>query len=121
MSVETLPLPVFPWPVTDERLQLLKEAKGRLDTDVKVIPVEAAYGSPGRVLCFGALPPFICKTAPIAAGNENSVDSIEGALRYWLEDFGDTRFDEAHWLSGMLGCNVTLLAEEDETGKVVFR
>lgn len=121
-DIETIPLPVFPWPISEARMALLKEAKARIDIPIRVVPVEAAYGSPGRVLAFGLTPPFICKTAPIAPQNVQNVDSIENALRFWLSPWSDERlFDEAHWLSNVMGCDVTLVAEEDETGKAVFR
>lgn len=120
-NVETLPLPVYPWPLSDERMELLKQAKARIDTPIRVVPVEAAYGSPGRVLSFGATPPFICKSAPIAAQNVDNVDSIERALRFFLDPWADERmFGEEHWLSNMLGCDVTLVRVEDEISGVRF-
>ncbi|MBT2484837.1 MULTISPECIES: hypothetical protein [unclassified Microbacterium] len=121
MNDETMPLPVYPWPISEARMALLREAKARIDIPIRVVPVEAAHGSPGRVLCFGLTPPFMCKTAPIAPQNVLSVDSIENALRFWLNPFSDERqFDEAHWMSNVMGCDVTLVAEEDHTGKVRF-
>lgn len=122
MDSELLPLPVWPWPLSAERLELLKTAKERIETPIRVIPVEAAYGSPGRVLCFGVLPDFFCKTIPIRGENVASVDSIEAALRAWLDPwFPENQFAEEFWLGAMMGCDVRLIAEEDESGKVAFR
>jgi hypothetical protein len=102
-------------------MELLKAAKARIDIPIRVIPVEAAYGSPGRVLCFGLTPPFMCKTAPIAPQNVLSVDSIERALRFWLNPFSDDRmFAEDHWLSNVMGCDVVLVRIEDEINGVTF-
>lgn len=118
---ETMPLPVYPWPVSEARMDLLKAAKARIDTPIRIVPVEAVYGSPGRVVCFGLTPPFICKTAPIAPQNVENVDSIERALRFWLNPFSDeSMFDEAHWLSNVMGCDVTLVRIEDEINGVRF-
>ncbi|MFT4258026.1 hypothetical protein [Microbacterium sp.] len=118
--VDVIPLPVFPWPVSEARMGLLKAAKARISTDVRIVPQEAAYGSPGRVLAWGAVPPFTCKSVPIRAENAESIDSIEAALRFWLEDFGDTCFDEAWLYSQWMGCDVRLVHEEDQAGKVRF-
>jgi len=103
-------------------MTLLQQAKARIDTPIKVAPVQAAYGSPGRVLCFGAIPQWLCKTVPIAPANVDSVDSIERALRAWLDPWADlSQFDEAFQLGYWMGADVRLSHEEDETGKVTFR
>lgn len=115
----TTPLPIHPWPLSDDRLALLKLAKASLGLPYQIVPVEAVHGSPGRVLCFGERPPFVCKTAPIQAQNVNELPSITAAMKFALEDRSD-RFDEADWLSGVMGCNVVFSHEEDQTGKVVF-
>lgn len=121
-DTETMPLPVYPWPISEARMALLREAKSRIDTPIRIVPVEAAYGSPGRVLSFGLTPPFICKSAPIAPENVQNVDSIERALRFWLNPFSDERqFGEEHWLSVQMGCDVVLVREEDEERGVFFR
>jgi len=105
-----------------ERTQLLQQAKARIDTPIKVLPVAAAYGSPGRVLCFGQLPDFVAKTIPISPANVDNVDSIEAALRAWLDPwYPADKFSEAFWLSTVMNADVKLIAEEDDTGKVAFR
>jgi hypothetical protein len=120
MTEAPLVLPVFPWPLSPERDALLRAAKARIDTPIKIVPVEAMYGSPGRVLCFGALPPFLAKTLPISPQNVDSIDSIERALRAWLDPWADLRqFDEAFQMGFWMGCDVRLSHEEDESG-VVF-
>lgn len=119
MPEAPLPLPVWPWPMSAERMQLLQQAKSRIETPIKVMPVPAYYGAPGRVLCFGALPSFMAKTIPIAPANVNNVDSIEKALRAWLDPWADLRqFDEAFQLGYWMGCDVTFSHAEDEHGVV---
>ena len=120
MSDVPLPLPVHPWPMDARRFALLAQAKARINTSIKVIPVEAAYGSPGRVLCFGRLPGFMCKMIPIAPQNVDNVDSIEKALRAFLDPwFPETEFAEDFWLGAVMGAEVKHLYDEDENG-VVF-
>ncbi|WP_217182679.1 hypothetical protein [Streptomyces sp. AC495_CC817] len=103
-------------------MELLKAAKARIDTPIRVIPVEGAYGSPGRILSFGSPPPFLAKVVPIRPENVDNVASIEAALRWWLDPWSDERqFDEAWLMSQWMGCEVRLVAEEDHTGKVAFR
>lgn len=102
-----IPLPVTPWPLTSERLALLQAAKARIDTDTKIIPVEAHQGSPGRIFAWGVRPGWYCKVVPIAAENESNVDSIEAALRFWLNPWDDgKKFSEEWWLSQVFGCEV---------------
>jgi hypothetical protein len=118
--VVTTPIPVFPWPLSDARLELLKAAKQSLSLDYRIEPVEAAYGSPGRVLCFGETPGFLCKTAPIRPENVDSVASIAAALRFALEDSGP-QFDEASLLSKWMGGEVRLIGVEKHQAAVAFR
>lgn len=117
MNEAPMPLPVWPWPMSPERDALMREAKSRIDTPIKIAPVQAMYGSPGRVLCFGSLPPFLCKSLPISPANVDNVDSIERALRDWLDPWSDLRqFDEAFQLGYWMGCSIQLVHEEDEHG-----
>lgn len=121
MTDATVPLSVHPWPLSDDRMELLKQAKASLGLDYKILPKEPVYGAPGRVLCFGATPTaFLAKTAPIRPENVNDVASIAKALKFALEDDGD-RFDEAWLLSVWAGCEITFSHSEDDTGKVAFR
>lgn len=118
----TMPQPVWPWPLSDERLALLKAAKASLtDIDYLIVPVPWAPGSPGRPLCFGVLPDAYSKSAPIRPENVDNVQSIAAALRFALtaED-DDPRYDEAHWLSSVMGCDVRFSHKEEE-GLVQFR
>lgn len=101
-----VPLPVYPYPLTDAQLAILKQAKASIDTDVLVVPVEAHPGSPGRVLSFGVRPPWLCKCAPIAAENVNRVESVAAALRFWLDDHGSDAYGEAWWLGSLWGVPV---------------
>lgn len=104
----TLPLAVLPFPIPEDRLALMKQARALLtDIDAVIIPVEAFPGSPGRPLCFGCRPPWYGKYAPIAPANVDRVESIAAAMRLALQGEDDGRFDEASWLSEALGCEVT--------------
>jgi hypothetical protein len=111
-----LPLPCFPWPLSDARLALLKAAKASLDSPLKIVPVEAAYGSPGRVLCFGETPDWLCATAPIRPENVDSVTSIAGALNLCLGELEgwapSEQFSEAWLLGKWLGGEVRKVREE---------
>lgn len=117
MSEGPIPLPMHPWPPSPERMALLQQAKARIDSPIKVIPVEAGYGSPGRVLCFGGVPPFLCKTIPIQPQNVDNVDSIEAALRAWLDPwFPADRFAEEFLLGVWMGAEVKQVGVEDQFG-----
>jgi hypothetical protein len=103
-----------------ERMELLKQAKARIDTGVKIIPVAAAYGSPGRVLCFGSLPDFMCRVVPIRPENVDNIDSIEAALRAWFSPFAipDTQWAEEFLLGAWMNAEIKLGWEENEHGPV---
>lgn len=118
----TIPQPVWPWPLSEERLELLKQAKASLtDIDVLIVPVPWHPGSPGRPLCFGALPDAYTVTAPIRSENVDNVESIAAALRFALTaPANDPNYDEAHWLGAVMGCDVRYLYSEDEHGPVFF-
>lgn len=121
MSNMPLPLPIWPWAPSPERVQLIVEALRRIDTPIKLIPVQGGPMGTDRILCFGSLPPYLCRTIPIAPANVDSVDSIEKALRYFLDPWRD----ESHWnedfqLGVWMGAEVKLSHVEDETGRVVF-
>lgn len=104
-----------------DRETLFLWAQAELNLDVTLVPVPAAYGSPGRVICFGKLPDFMCKTLPIAPQNVNNVESVKAAITAFLDPwYPDDKFDEA-WLMGVwMGAEIRFMYEEDETGKVVF-
>lgn len=121
--MDALPIPVHPWPMSLERLELLKAAKASLNSEIKIIPVESAPGSPGRVLCFGEMPPDYPADglAPIAPQNVDKVDSIAAALAFWLNPWSDSRqYAAEFWLGAVMGCEVRYSHDEDDTGKRVW-
>ena len=117
-------LPIFPWPLPDEHMETLKQAKAALDLPFKILPVEGVPGSSNRVLSFGGVPDFFCSYAPIREENAGSVPSVAAALHFALQEnegwSPDPRWDEAAWLSQAMGCDVTFSHIEQEDGKVVF-
>jgi len=116
------PLPVHPWPISAERMALLREAKTQLDTDLKVLPVEAVPGSEGRILAFGEVPPFFSETVLIRPENTEKVESVMRALEFWLTAPEGTEgsFTSEMWLAAAFGVPVTYRHSEDETGKVFW-
>lgn len=118
--IATIPVPVHPWPLSDARLAVLKAAKASLGLPYLIEPVESVPGSPGRVLCFGERPAWMTARAPIRPANVNNVDSVAAALRFALEAHNDPRFDEADWLSEVMGCEVRLVGVEPHEAKVAF-
>lgn len=115
-----IPMPVFPWPISPEREALIKAAKARIDTPIKILPVEGGPMSKDRILCFGSLPPYLAKTIPISPANVDSVDSIEKALRAFLDPwFPERQFAEEFQLGVWMNCDVKFSHAEDEHG-VVF-
>ena len=103
---EPLPLPIHPWPLPEGRLDLLREAKARISTDVKVFPTEALPGGTNRVLAFGSVPPFFCEVALVK--NVDDVDAVSRALAFYLTapPGADGLFTEEMWLSAVMGCDV---------------
>jgi hypothetical protein len=104
-----IPIPVWPWPVDPERLALIRAAKASLSTDQKITLVEANPGAPGRVLSFAGRPPHVCQWAPIRPENHRNVASIAAALEFVMGDSGQ-RWDEAAWLSDVMGVEVREVA-----------
>lgn len=109
------PLPIWPHTVTPEQLELIKRAKIEIGVPYSVMPSPAAPGSPGRILALGEVPPFICETVLVAPENVERYESILGAMRFWLtaEAGAEGSIDEAAWLSGVMGCEVTLVDIEN--------
>lgn len=115
-----LPLPVFPYPLPADRAQLILAALRRINSPIKVLPVEGGPGLSERILCFGALPPYLCRSIPISPANVDSPASIEAALRIWLDPFRDeSRWNEEFQLGVWMGTEVRYSHTEDELG-VVF-
>lgn len=116
-----LPLPVFPYPIPPERMALMIEALRRINSPIKVIPIAGGPMGKERVLCFGQLPPYLCRSIPISPANVDNVDSIEAALRIWLDPFRDeSRWNEDWWLSMVMGADVRYVYSEDGYGKAVW-
>lgn len=86
MSVR--PLPIYPHKPTGQVLDMLKQAKDRLNLDYMIQPVEAVPGSPGRILCIGEKLPWLQDHAVVGT---HTVDKFEAALKYVLELNDDPR------------------------------
>lgn len=116
-AADVRPLPIWPHSVTPEQLELVKRAKLEVGVPYSVQPAPAVLGSPGRVLAFGEVPPFLCETVLIAPENVDRYESVLGAVRFWLtaQEGAEGSITEAMWLSGVMGCEVTL-AEVDHSG-----
>jgi Asp-tRNA(Asn)/Glu-tRNA(Gln) amidotransferase B subunit len=76
-----IPLPIYPNKPTGAELEMIKQAKAMVDTDILVQPVRAVQGSPGRVIALRERPHWICDYAYIPNPNVNSLkEAIEWAL-----------------------------------------
>lgn len=116
-----LPIMVHPWPISPERAQLIITALQRINSPIKVIPVEGGPMGADRVLCFGSLPPYLCRSIPISPANVDNIDSIEAALRYFLDPWRDEdRWGEDFTLGMWMGADVKFSHSETE-GMVEFR
>jgi hypothetical protein len=95
------PLPVHPFPLSPERLALIKEAKAALAVDFQIIPIAAVPGS-GRVLALEGPPPFLCEA--VMPKDSTSAESMHNALRFLLlaEPGTPGAFDEAAYLAALL-------------------
>lgn len=79
------PFPIWPNPMPDERMAMLKQAKAALGLDFRIQPVVAEPGMSGRVFCWaGEIPPFICEAVIIRPENADSAESWLNALRFML-------------------------------------
>lgn len=112
---------IHPWPMSDAQAEVMKQAKARIDTPIKIIPVQGGPGGKDRVLCLGSLPSYLCRVIPVAPANALNVESVEKALRFFLDPWRDeSRWNEDFILGAWMGAEVRFLHEEDETGKVMF-
>lgn len=111
-----IPLPIYPYPLDDERLAVLREAKARMGVDYTVQPVPAVPGSPGRILCWGRPAPFYTESVVIRPENALNTDSVANALRFLLEapEGAEGSVTEQDWLEAVLGCGVNLVYELSE-------
>jgi len=76
-----LPLPIYPNKPVGAELEMIKQAKAMISTDILVQPVRAVHGSPGRVIALRERPHWICDYAYIPNPNVNSLkEAIEWAL-----------------------------------------
>lgn len=121
-TTPVVPLPVHPWPLSPERLALLRDAKAAIDAqyglEVRIVPVEAIPGSPGRTLCFGSPPPFVTEAVVIRAENAEAPESVRGALQFVLRapEGAPATYSEADMLSMFLGVRVRELVDPFELG-----
>lgn len=116
MSV-SVPLPVYP-AATPERVAVLRAAKASIDTDVKVVPVNAEPGSPGAVFAFGERPNALTEYVLVRPDGVEDVSRVAAALEFWLA--GGKTHDEADWLGAVMGCGVTFVGTEPYAPKVSF-
>lgn len=77
-----VPLQVYPWPVSDEQMLVLREAKESLNIGTKVLPTEAVVGMHARVLALGSVPPWVCEVALVR--DPSNAASVAGALDWLL-------------------------------------
>jgi hypothetical protein len=93
-----VPLPVYPHKPVGGDLELIKKAKANIKTDIRIQPVDAVPGSPGRVLALRERPNFICEHAFVEAPDENN---IQAALEWIVLGGEDAR-----------GTSVTMMLKE---------
>lgn len=115
------PLCTWPHTIPDEQMQLIRQAKAKLDLPYKVIPSPAVPGGHERVLAMGELPPFLCEAALVK--DPTSAESVENALRWLLTaPEGDKRgFGYTEYLSAIFGPGVTELESETIESAVKFQ
>lgn len=78
---DVIPIAIWPNKPVGKDLEMLKEAKASIKTDIKMIPVDAVPGSPGRILALRESPPFLCDHALV---RNPSIESLTAALSYCL-------------------------------------
>ena len=120
MTGEMRPLPLWPHSLSDEQLAMVKRAKLEVDPPFTILPSPAVPGSPGRVLAFGEVPPFLSEIVLIAPENVNRYESILGAMRFWLTAPPEAppSISEAQWLSHVMGCEVKEVTSGGYLGEV---
>ena len=91
-------LPVYPHKPVGGDLELIKKAKANIKTDIRIQPVDAVPGSPGRVLALRERPNFICEHAFVETPDEKR---IQAALEWILSGDDDAR-----------GTTVTMMLKE---------
>lgn len=79
---DIIPLQIYPWPVDEVRMNLIKQAKATLNLELKVLPTQAVPGLHARVLALGKLPPWLCDAALVR--DPSNVDSVQAALEWVL-------------------------------------
>ena len=129
MNADVFPVAVYPWPLSAERDALLRRAKAALNIQLKIFPTPAVPGSPGRVLAFGAVPPWFAESVLIAPENTGSEESVSNALSFLLTapPGAPGSFTGEMWLSAVMKCKVHFKGEEaftprsDTSRGVAFR
>lgn len=110
------PLPIWPWPISPERYDLIGQAIAQLNLPYQLQAVPASPGSPGRMLCFGEPAKHYSEHVVIHPDNVDKVDSIRNALNFLINAPAGTpgSMDEQTWLEAAMGVKLELLADLDE-------
>jgi hypothetical protein len=118
MADNIMPLAVYPFSVWEEIAPLVKEAKSKIDTNIKLIPAAAVPGSP-RVLSVGGPPPFVCEYAMV---RKPSVDAFVHALSAYMGLTEDPRWATFEtWFKEACGIEVKEIGLENIEASVGFR
>jgi hypothetical protein len=97
----------------DNELELIKEAKQQLNTDVMLKPVVATPAS-ARVLAIGSSPDFICDHALVR--DVENVDALKAALHWCITGEPDSRVTTmAKQISRIVGGEVKEIEDEVRT------
>lgn len=112
-----IPIPIYP-KVTEAALSVLRAAKAQLDTQTKIVPVDALQGSPGPILALGVRPDWLTDYVFVKPDGVDDPDRVAKALAHWLN--GGKTHDEAAWMSAVMGCGVTFAGTEPHEPKVGF-
>lgn len=94
---DLVPLPIYPWPLSESDREILVEVKGGLGLDFLVKPTPAFGREAGgwirmtsnRVLCLREEPPGLCDHAMVR--DPSNKDALHAALWWVLTDADDSR------------------------------
>lgn len=113
---ETRPLPLYPYPVTDEQMAMIRAAKERLNVPYKILPRPSVAGS-GVTLAFGEPAPHVGDSLVIE--HPVDVETVFWALKIVLGE-GLRLSTTTDNLRAILGDGVTEVLPEMVEQKVGF-